>query len=59
MQDGMPADRALLMSNPIQAPSDMSETEEQTNISISKNTLKGLQHDVETMARVRDLRLVK
>lgn len=58
MQDGMPADRALLMSNPIQAPTDLSEAEQQQNISISKSTLKGLQHDVETMARVRDLRLV-
>lgn len=58
MQDGMPAERALLMSNPIAAPDNMEETNEQPTVSISKDTLKGLHHDVETMARVRDLRQV-
>ena len=58
MQDGMSADRALLMSNPIQAPAGEKESEQETTISLSKETLKGLQNDVKTMARVRDLRQV-
>ena len=59
MQDGMSADRALLMSNPIQPPCiNDDDSDEQTTVSISRDALKGLQHDVETMARVRDLRQV-
>jgi len=58
MQDGMSADRALLMSNPIQAPMGEEDSDKQTTVSLSKDALKGLKHDVETMARLRDLRQV-
>lgn len=58
MQDGMPADRALLMSNPISAPDTIIQEDTNVPISITKDCIKGLQHDVETMARVRDLRQV-
>jgi len=47
------------MSNPIKPPENMQdENDNKTTVSISQDTLKGLHHDVETMARVRDLRLV-
>ena len=57
MQDGMSADQALRMSNPIQAPEDTPD-KKHVAPTITTDTLKGLQHDMETMARVRDLREV-
>jgi len=60
MQDGMTSEQAHLMSNPIPQPKMMDDDSKKKDVTvrITKESLKGIKHDVETLSRVRDLREV-
>jgi hypothetical protein len=58
MQDGMTAEDALHMSNPITAPVDLMKKGDAPKVRLTQDVLKGLHKDVETLAHVRDLRQV-
>jgi len=57
MQDGMTADDAFHMSNPIRAPKHFQgDSKEPTQVRLTREALKGLKHDTETLKQVHDLR---
>jgi len=60
LQDGMSAEEALQFSNPIKAPKNIesSSTNKEVKVRLTQQTLKGLKEDIDTLARVRDLREV-
>mmetsp|Transcript_33990 Transcript_33990/g.68485 ORF Transcript_33990/g.68485 Transcript_33990/m.68485 type:complete len:471 (-) Transcript_33990:143-1555(-) len=59
MQDGMPTEDALKMSNPVRLPKELRDEQSKDNVPtvrLTQDALKGLKHDVETLNLVRDLR---
>jgi len=57
MQDGMTAEDALKMSNPIRAPKNFKgEEKKEVKSRLTQTVLKDLKQDVETLKRVHDLR---
>lgn len=59
MQDGMVAEDAVKISNPIRAPKNFKEdSKEAPKVRLTQQTLKGLKKDTEMLSRVRDLREV-
>ena len=60
LQDGMPVDDALQMSNPTHLPKDYQGDHggDGPKVRLTNDALKNLKHDVETLSLVRDLREV-
>eukprot|EP00592_Proboscia_alata_P004174 CAMPEP_0194369570 /NCGR_PEP_ID=MMETSP0174-20130528/17890_1 /TAXON_ID=216777 /ORGANISM="Proboscia alata, Strain PI-D3" /LENGTH=481 /DNA_ID=CAMNT_0039146595 /DNA_START=75 /DNA_END=1520 /DNA_ORIENTATION=+ len=58
MQDGMSTEAAMMMSNPMKAPEIDKNEKALTKVRITKDSLKGLKRDTETLSIVRSLREV-
>lgn len=59
MQEGMCAEDAIKMSNPIRAPKNFAgDAKEPPKVRLTQEALKGLKRDTETLKTVRDLREV-
>lgn len=57
MQDGMTAEKALVLSNPIRQPKmDDDDSKKDIGEKLTKDKLKSLKHDIDTLSTVRDLR---
>lgn len=57
MQDGMNAEDALQMSNPIRKPKNYKEnSKDKHTVRLTQEVLKGLKKDTDTLQRVKDLR---
>ena len=58
MQDGMTAENALILSNPIRQPkfNDDDSKNKEVKERITRDKLKDLKYDIETLSTVRDLR---
>lgn len=58
MEDGMTAEDALKMSNPIRLPKNFraDDAKEPPEVRLTQDTLRGLKHDVDTLKTVGDLR---
>lgn len=59
MQEGLTQDRALMMSNPIRLPKNFHLHKDEYNgksCALTKDTIKDIKHDTETLKRVGDLR---
>ena len=59
MQEGLTQERALIMSNPIRLPKNfhLQKDDDETNARLlTKDTIKDIKHDTETLKRVNDLR---
>jgi hypothetical protein len=59
MQEGLTQDRALVMSNPIRLPKNFylhKDVDNGKSCALTKDTIKDIKHDTETLKRVGDLR---
>lgn len=57
MQDGMTAENALILSNPVRQPKfHDDDNKKETKERLTKDKLKSLKHDIDTLSAVRDLR---
>jgi hypothetical protein len=58
MHDGMTSEKALVLSNPVRQPTfdDDDSKKKDTTERLTKDKLKSLKHDIDTLSTVRDLR---